>query len=263
MRPISLCRGLVGEIQGYSTEDGPGIRTTVFLMGCPLRCRWCSNPEFLKPEPVQLNFSGKIRTAGRWMSPEELTASLLRDKVFYEESGGGVTFSGGEAGMQTEFVCQCMTLLHQEGVHVCLDTSGCVKSADFSRLLQQTDLVLYDLKAADPALHEELTGLGNAAILANLALLGQSRVPWRLRLVLVPGCNDSRDDIRKRLELAAAQQNAPMEVDVLLYHELGRGKYKALGRAYPLESVPSFDPGLENWIRCECRRLGLSLGRYR
>lgn len=197
------------------------------------------------------------------MSPEELTASLLRDKFFYEESGGGITFSGGEAGMQTEFVCQCMTLLHREGVHVCLDTSGCVKSPDFSRLLKLTDLVLYDLKAADPALHQELTGRTNAVVLSNLALLGQSSVPWRLRLVLVPGCNDSRDDIRKRLELAAAQPNAPMAVDVLLYHELGRGKYKALGRAYPLMSVPPFDPGLKNWIRSECRRLGLSLDRYR
>lgn len=184
-------------------------------------------------------------------------------QVFYEESGGGITFSGGEAGMQTEFVCQCMTLLHREGVHVCLDTSGCVKSPDFSRLLKLTDLVLYDLKAADPALHQELTGRTNAAVLSNLALLGQSSVPWRLRLVLVPGCNDSRDDIRKRLELAAAQPNAPMAVDVLLYHELGRGKYKALGRAYPLMSVPPFDPGLKNWIRSECRRLGLSLDRYR
>ncbi|WP_300970788.1 radical SAM protein [Faecalibaculum rodentium] len=254
--------GLVGNIQGYSTEDGPGIRTTVFLMGCPLRCRWCSNPEFLKPEPVTMVFGNGQQRVGEWMSPDTLSERLLRDRIFYEESDGGVTFSGGEAASQAEFVLACARLLHKEGIHVCLDTSGCCDARSFSALLSGVDLVLFDLKAADPMLHKALTGRNNAQILENLSILGASRVSWRLRLVVVPGCNDDRKDLELRLRMAASLENPPEAVDVLLYHSLGEGKYAALGLPYSLPAVPAPDSNLKDWVQGLARTLGLQPGRF-
>lgn len=255
--------GLVGNLQGYSTEDGPGIRSTVFLMGCPLRCRWCCNPEFLEKKPVTLCFDRETRTVGEWMTARQLTDRLLRDRIFYEESGGGVTFSGGEAGMQTEFVLQCAKQLHEQGIHVCLDTSGAVDPGDFAQLLSVSDLVLFDLKAADPGLHSLLTGQDNRIILENMQLLGTSNVPWRLRIVLVPGYNDSAEDVKQRLKLAADLPNPPAAADFLLYHELGRGKYKALGLEYSLARTGQPDPDQETRLRSLAEELGLSVGRYR
>ncbi|WP_289424031.1 radical SAM protein, partial [Faecalibaculum rodentium] len=163
---------------------------------------------------------------------------------------------------QAEFVLACTRLLHKEGIHVCLDTSGCCDARSFSALLSGVDLVLFDLKAADPMLHKALTGRDNAQILENLSILGASRIPWRLRLVVVPGCNDARTDLELRLQTAAGLANPPEAVDVLLYHSLGEGKYAALGLPYSLHAVPAPDPGLKEWVQDRARALGLQPGWF-
>ena len=122
--------------------------------------------------------------------------------------------------------------------------------------------MLFDLKAADPMLHKALTGRDNAQILENLSILGASRIPWRLRLVVVPGCNDARTDLELRLQTAAGLANPPEAVDVLLYHSLGEGKYAALGLPYSLHAVPAPDPGLKEWVQDRARALGLQPGWF-
>jgi pyruvate formate lyase activating enzyme len=176
---------------------------------------------------------GALELIGKEITVHELTAELLKDKVFYQTSGGGVTFSGGEPLYQAGFVCRVAEQLKRADIHTALDTVGDVSWCRFEEVLDAIDLVLYDIKTADRALHQRLTGRDNDLILANARLLSKKGILMHIRLVIVPGVNDGMDDLKARMEfiteLAAVEQ-----IDLLPYHRSGVGRYARLGLDYPL-----------------------------
>lgn len=170
---------------------------------------------------------------------DELVKELLKDRVFYQTSGGGVTFSGGEPLWQSGFIAQVARKLKAEGIHTILDTAGNVGWCHFEEVLPFIDLVLYDIKTFDHNLHRQLTGQENDLILMNAKLLAEKDVPMRVRLVLIPGLNDSPDELRARMRLVSELKSV-QQVDLLPYHRYGAGKYARLGLDYPLADLPEY-----------------------
>lgn len=207
--------GRVFDVQRFSVHDGPGIRTTVFLSGCPLRCAWCHNPE---------SFSGD---AGAWRTPDAVLEEVLRDREFFATSGGGLTVSGGEPLLQAGFVRELLTRAKAHGLHTCVQTAGEVPREAFETVLPVVDLFQFDVKHLDAGRHEALTGRGNERLLANLEwLLGQGRAV-AVRMPLVPGRNDEAGHLER---LAAFLRGRGVTaLQVLPYQRLYEGKYAQLG----------------------------------
>lgn len=173
-----MIEGRVFDIQRFCVHDGPGIRTTVFLAGCPLRCAWCHNPE---------GFSG---AGGRAMTAEAVMSEVLEDRDYYAISGGGVTLSGGEPLQQPRFARELLAIAKREGLHTCVQTAGAVPASAFLEVIDLVDLFFYDLKHMDPVRHRELTGAGNERILENAALLASRGATVDFRVPVIPGVND-------------------------------------------------------------------------
>lgn len=231
--------GIVFDIKELALHDGPGIRTTVFLKGCPLCCRWCHNPEGLSPEPqVMRSVGGRAsdasdgmpllgeRIVGRRYGADELAAILNGQATVLAASGGGVTFSGGEPLMQAPFLRATIDRL--EGLHVLLDTSGYAGESALCMVVPVVDLVYYDLKLMDPVLHRHFTGVDNAPIHRNLRLLASMGIPYVVRVPLIPGVTDTPENLD-----AIARFVAPLDhlagVDLLPYNRAAGGKYVAAG----------------------------------
>lgn len=216
-------------IQHFSLHDGEGIRTTVFFQGCNLRCRWCANPESQPMEPLP------GETVQAYPVPE-LLKELLKDKAFYDTSGGGVTLSGGEPLLYPEYVADLCRALHQEGVRVTIETAANVPEHVFSSILSAVDCAYIDLKHFDNGAHIAGTGAGNARILANIALAVRSATETVVRIPVIPGYNDSLEDAR-----AFADTLNPLgvrRVHVLPFHQFGESKYKRLNLPYAYDGVP-------------------------
>lgn len=264
--------GTIFRIARFSVHDGPGIRTTVFLKGCPLRCRWCHSPESQDPGPqlalhedrclvcgtclpscgegaiaeagsrfatdfsrcracgacVARCPSGAREIVGRRVSCDEVLRAVERDVVFFDESGGGVTFSGGEPLMQAEFLESLLVACRDRGLRTAVDTCGMAEPRAAMRVLPLADLVLFDVKVIDPARHRRLTGGDNAGILDNLKALASHRANVRVRFPLVPGLTADADNVRAVGELLASY--GLTEVDVLPYHRAGLAKHERIGR---------------------------------
>ncbi len=274
--------GRVFDIQRFSIHDGPGIRTTVFLKGCPLRCLWCHNPEGIRPEPL-LSFAadkciacgscvdacpnqahvmdqqkghvflrerctaiGKcaevcpsraLELVGRDVSCDEVLDQVLRDRLFYETSGGGLTLSGGEPLLQIEFAEALLRGAKKAGVHTAVETAGHVTFARLARVAPYTDLFLYDVKDTDDARHRKNTGVPVIGILDNLRALHDAGASVLVRLPIVPGVNDRQDHFRK-VALIVKPLSGLLGVEDLPYHSLGTGKRQRLG----LELTDGADP---------------------
>jgi len=224
--------GIITNIQRFSVDDGPGIRTTVFFKGCNLDCAWCHNPETKQPLP-QPQIAGAAALCGSESTAAQLCETLLRDRPFYDRSGGGVTFSGGEPLLQLDFLCECLRLCKGARIHTAVDTAGDVPFSSFERILPDTDLILYDVKLLDDALHRRYTGRSNVRLLENLRRLHAAcgRTEIIIRTLLLPGINDSEDSFR---EFARWLKDFPnvARVEVLPYHAMGEGKYRAIGEEY-------------------------------
>lgn len=264
-------------IQKYSIHDGYGIRTTVFLKGCPLRCAWCHNPESLSKYKQVIIYDNRckqcgkcisscpqgalkiendhllldrdkcilcgqcekvclydaIELIGKQMNVEEVMMEIDKDKVFYETSGGGVTFSGGEPFMQIEFLEELTKQCKSQGYHVAIDTSGMTDYKNIKRVLKYTDLFLYDLKMIDEQKHKKYIGSSNEIIIENLKKLDKEGVEIFIRLPLIKGINDSDDDINKVLDLIRNMDNIS-QVNLLEYHSMGKEKYSRLNMEYLL-----------------------------
>ena len=230
---VFLCPGgkensLIGHIHSVESMglvDGPGVRAVVFLQGCPLRCRYCHNPDTQEG-------SGTVVTA------EELAARLLRFRPYFKR-GGGVTFSGGEPLMQPEFLSEMLRRLHQAGIHTCLDTAGAGKG-EYEAILTNTDLVLFDVKHEDPDDYHALTGGDIRRPQAFVEAVRKAGVPMWVRHVVVPGLTDGEAHLAA---LRAYVETLPRveRVELLPYHTLGVGKYAALGRPYSLNGVSDMD----------------------
>ena len=246
--------GTIFDIQHFSVHDGPGIRTTVFMKGCPLRCPWCHNPEglefrqeaqFFKEECIGCGIcredhsignaekcpGGAIQVSGRDIDTKELLSELLKDKDFYG-NGGGVTFSGGECLMQFEFVSDMQKLLSLEGISTVIDTSGFVPWENIKATLPYTTLYLYDIKCIDRELHKKVTCGDNSLILKNLKKLDDSGSKIWIRVPLIPDFNDSKKEIEKIAKEVSKLKNAE-RVTLMPYHTLGKNKYETLGKLPP------------------------------
>jgi pyruvate formate lyase activating enzyme len=227
-------RGLVFDIKEFAVHDGPGIRTTVFLKGCPLKCRWCHNPEGISPQPQALPTSAADRIAGDWYTSQALAALLNQQMAVLEESEGGVTFSGGEPLLQAEFVAETIDQL--EGLHVLLDTSGYGAPGAFDMLARRSDLIFFDLKSMQPGVFKRFCGGDLAVVLANLERLRVLGVKVVIRVPLIPGVTD---DPANLAAIAESVYDLPglLRVDLLPYQRLAGAKYPMVERVYD----PGFD----------------------
>jgi len=269
-------RGVIFNIQAYSIHDGPGIRTTVFIKGCPLRCAWCQNPESQRVNP-QLFFNRDVCTGcgkclpacpegaikitegksctnrdvckssgkcigacpegarnivGRFVTAGEVFKDVMKDKLFYDRSGGGVTLGGGEPTASPDFTHSVLRLCKKAGIHTALDTCGYVKWEIAKEVLPLVDLVLFDLKHMDSASHQEYTGVSNEIILENARrICHELHIPLWARIPVIPGFNDSIANIRATGRFIAAELGTSIEVYLLPYHKLGEVKYYRLERS--------------------------------
>jgi len=239
-------QGIIFDIKRFAVHDGPGIRTTVFLKGCMLRCKWCHNPESWHPGPdtsekVTLLDGREFREKeqiGRMASVEEVMAEVKKERLVMEESGGGVTFSGGEPLMQPLFLEELLKASCRAGLHTAVDTSGFAQRSDLERILPYTRLILYDLKLFDSSLHEKNTGVPNGMILDNFRWLMQQGVPVRVRIPVIGGITGTPENLKNILDFMVPYREKISQADLLPYHRIGMHKYAKLG-------IPCEMPGEE------------------
>jgi pyruvate formate lyase activating enzyme len=274
--PPSAVRGLVFDIQRFSVHDGPGIRTTVFLKGCPLRCAWCHNPEshVARPELMVLESrcihcgtcrevcperikhggekavcvvcgtcveacpTGARQIAGREIGVDDLVRELRRDRIFYDDSGGGVTFSGGEPLSQFDFLRAALIAARAEGFHTAVDTCGYGSKERLLEIAGHTDLFLYDLKLWDSEAHYRYTGVPNTGILENLRALGSVHPAIWIRIPVIPGVNDDLTNMDQTARFVATIPGV-RQVNLLPFHRTGIQKFARLGRPF---SFPDLEP---------------------
>lgn len=221
-------KGRIHSVESFGTVDGPGTRLVVFLQGCPMRCKYCHNPD-----------SWDVGT-GNEMSVEEILALYEKNKSFYRN--GGITVSGGEPLLQLDFLTDLFEAAKQRGIHTCLDTSGILyredKKEKFELLFSYLDLVLLDLKHSNTREHKELTAQKLEPVLAFARALEKNHIPMIIRHVVVPGITDQEEHLKELGRLIASFHNVK-GLEVLPYHTMGVKKYEALGIPYPLEGVPS------------------------
>lgn len=278
-------KGIVFNIQKFSIHDGPGIRTTVFLKGCPLRCKWCANPESQSPRiqvlyrsenclhcqrcvqacpesAISVAGNGRIlvdhgkcagclscvkecpgralTSEGEYKTVEEVYRTCLQDIDFYEESGGGVTISGGEGMVQPYFAEALAARLRENGIHTAIETTGCVSPQVFRRLAPHFDLLLFDVKHYDSEKHRKGTGAGNEQILENLRWAHEQGLRILPRIPVIPGFNAALEDAAG---LAALLRDIGLKrVQLLPFHQMGERKYEFLNREYELAGIEALHP---------------------
>lgn len=238
-------KALIYDIKRFAVHDGPGIRTTIFFKGCPLGCWWCHNPESRKVEiehTKKINrLDGKSFTVetqtGEYWSVENLIAEILKEKVFMDESGGGVTLSGGEPFIYYEFVEKLLDALKIENIHTAIDTTGYTSEEIFSQLANKADLFLFDLKHLDDDLHRKYTGVSNKLILRNLEYLHNKNIPVIIRYPLIPGINDG-DNIFQMNKYLLNKCPKFKELHILPYHNIAAHKYRQFGIENKMEHQP-------------------------
>ena len=236
---MSQHSGRIFNIQKFSLHDGPGIRTVIFLKGCPLGCAWCCNPgaRMLQILPVRDALDPAVFTEdSRDYEIDEVLKVVLQDRPFYEESGGGVTLSGGESLVQHKFSLKLLNRLRAEGLHTAIETTGYAAPSIFAKALDATDLVIFDVKHYESAKHKKWTGVGNELPLSNLATAVRSGHDLLVRIPVIPGVNSTVDDARAFGELLSSL--GVNEVQLLPFHQLGEKKYELLGWEYKMEGVP-------------------------
>lgn len=284
-------RGIVFNIQKFCVTDGPGIRTTVFLKGCPLDCLWCHNPESKNSKQEVFYSSQKCVNCGRcaavcpkgchlWqngehrylrencsvcglcaegcptealelvgknMTVEEVLKEVLKDRIFYANSGGGMTISGGEPMRQMQFSYELLKAAKEQEIHTCMETSGFGKSEDFQKIASVTDIFLFDYKATDTEKHRKFVGVSNEKILGNLYMLDELGAKIILRCPIIPTCNEDEEHF-KGIARTANRLKHILEINLEPYHPLGSGKAAMLGKAYELEGLSFPEPEImEKW----------------
>ncbi|MFC6314806.1 glycyl-radical enzyme activating protein [Lapidilactobacillus achengensis] len=223
---------LIFNVQKFSTHDGPGIRTTIFFKGCPIRCQWCHNAESQKfTAERMLDKNGVPQLIGRTYEIDELVKLVAQDQLFYDQSGGGVTFSGGEVMAQPlPYLLALAQGIKRRGIHLAIDTCGVVPQKNLAAILPYADLFLYDLKFIDSQLHQRYTGAGNEKVLDNLKFLSDQGAVIDLRLILLKDLNDTEEMLQRTLAWVQENQIRIARVSLLPYHDFGRDKYRKLGR---------------------------------
>jgi pyruvate formate lyase activating enzyme len=253
-----LTRGLIFDIKRFTIHDGPGIRTTVFFKGCPLNCQWCHNPEAISPKIethlVRLagsDLSGeKCETIiGCLVSADNLMNEIKADIPFYDQSGGGATFSGGEPMAQIEFLEQLLHLCQMSNIHTAIDTCGYAPLEDFMRIYDLADLFLYDLKLIDDTTHIKYTGLSNKLILLNLRILAEKGNKINLRVPMIPGITDTKENLEAIAEFIKPLKSI-RRISLLPYNRLGEDKTERFGLTrQPMSLSTQSAEIMEKWAR--------------
>lgn len=249
-------KGLIFDIRSFSVHDGPGIRTTVFLKGCPLRCTWCHNPESQSDVEEKIHNQKKVgdkifrneTLAGTWMNVTEVLDVVQNDIPFMEESGGGLTLSGGEPIMQADFILELLKAAKNLNIHTAIDTCGFAEFASFEKIIPFTDLYLYDLKLADDSDHKKYTGESNRLILENLKLISQFGKKIIIRIPLIPEITDTHDNLGK-LRTIIEHTAGVQRIDLLPYHVAGLKKYERLGIKPPYENLTIYSKAKSEEIK--------------
>jgi pyruvate formate lyase activating enzyme len=251
------------DIKRFAVHDGPGIRVTVFFKGCAMHCSWCHNPEGIDTSietfQEEKQFDGVVLkeelVVGRLINHKDLLNEIEKEKIFMEESGGGVTLSGGEPLLQHNFVELLLIELKNLGIHTCIDTSGYVPANIISVVAKKADLFLYDLKLMDEDQHRYYTGVSNTLILNNLKILNDQAASVTIRFALIPGINDHPGHLDQIIAFLKDLSNI-RTVDVIPFHQYARSKYKKFGKPFHAKSimVPS-DQQVED-VRSVFRKAG-------
>ncbi|QGY48104.1 glycyl-radical enzyme activating protein [Maribellus comscasis] len=267
---------LIFDIRRYSINDGPGIRITIFMKGCPLRCAWCHNPESQSPKVQKLYTASKcigaqdcievcpenaltltpegiitdgekctlcglcadacptkaIEMSGKIYETNELLKIIEKERVHIDQSGGGVTFSGGEPTMYADFLIKMLDACGKKGLHRAVDTCGFTKSETLLEVAQRTDLFLFDLKLMDPIKHKKWTGVDNQLILKNLKLLAETGANINIRIPFIKNVNTSEDEVKKMADFISELPGDKPMVNLLPYHNIATGKYQKLEQDY-------------------------------
>lgn len=287
--------GIVFDIQRFCVYDGPGIRTTVFLKGCNMRCKWCHNPESFRIEPELMVHSEKcvgcrgcelcpngvhhftetgehrvlrdnckacgacvkacpqdaLEISGRPAGVGEIMDVIQKDEKYYRSSGGGVTFSGGEASVQPDFLLSLVRECKNRGFHVALETNGLIREGLLEELTELVDLFLFDYKLTDDNAHREWTGVSNRAILENLKKINDAGGRVSLRCPVIPGVNDNAEhfEMIRRLK---ADYPCIQDVEIMAYHDVGKAKWEAMGLHYSLKEIKTVPPEVKKQWETLC-----------
>ena len=269
-----MLTSVIFDIERNSFVDGPGIRTTVFFKGCNLKCAWCHNPESqdFKPQmmfskdkckgcgkckeicsaPDKCTLCGKCtfycpvdarKVCGKEYTADEVFAEIIKDKSYYENSSGGVTFSGGECMLQIDFLCEILKKCKENGIHTAVDTAGHIPFESFEKILPYTDLFLYDIKCFDSEKHKKYVGVGNELILENLKKLFSANAKIWIRIPIISDINDSIEEMQLIKDFLD-KNGMPEKIELLPYHAMGENKYAAVGR-----TTQRFAPPNENMLK--------------
>lgn len=237
-------KALIFDIKRFAIHDGPGIRVTVFFKGCNMSCWWCHNPEGINPEienyTKETVLDGKVIyenvVAGEWITLEDMMREIEKERIFMDESGGGVTFSGGEPFYQPGFLIAGLRKCKNSSIHTAIDTSGLTTEPLIKQAASLTDLFLYDLKFIDEKEHIKYTGKSNKQILRNLNVLSESGANIRIRIPIIPGINDKPEQIES-LIYYLSKLNGIKHIDLLPYHHFARSKYEKFNRNNRLKGI--------------------------
>lgn len=292
-------KGVIFDIQRYSIHDGNGIRTLVFMKGCPLKCLWCSNPEsqnfdieigsitkdcigcgdcynFCKQGAIVIpNYEidrtlcnnclecAKVctvkakRAIGREFDVEELLETVERDRLFYQNSGGGITVGGGEPTAQSDFVSEFLKACKENHLNTCIETCGFATWDKFIKIIEYADVIYYDIKHMDSAKHKELTGVENELILENARRIGENR-SIIIRIPAIPGINDDDENLSRTI-LFASQLAGLKRIELLPYHTLGEEKYNLIGKKYHMKGLKAYQEDQKKTLQDKIRKINTKI----
>jgi len=260
-------KGTIFNIKHFAVHDGPGIRQTVFLKGCPLNCWWCHNPESQNPKPEKYTKTTKLDgtefkkedTVGYFITTQELFNIIQGDKIFFEESEGGVTFSGGEPLMQTDFLHEILTFCKKSSIHTCVDTTGFASLEKIKKVAELADCFLYDIKLIDNFLHQKFTGVHVNGIIDNLKWLDENNKNVILRFPVIPGITDTKKNISELILFLKSLRNIN-QIDLLPYHNISNRKYKRFKMENRMnDTKPLSDKDMQA-LRSEFESTGFKVG---